>query len=94
LLAHTWRVVDGPEWAASVNEVDPHDGYFARNLEALKIWLERDPHYRTHTFLDGDESLRVYKTKDEAAGYRLLVVIECNDEEKIVERRWLALELL
>jgi hypothetical protein len=50
LLAHTWRVVDGPEWAESVEEVDPHDGYFARNLEALKIWLERDPHYGTHTF--------------------------------------------
>ena len=63
-------------------------------LEALKIWLERDPHFGTHTFVDGDESLRVYKTKDEAAGYRLLVVIRCNDEEKTVERRWLAVEPL
>lgn len=94
MLAHNWRVVDGPEWAECVEDVDPHDNYFVRNLEALKIWLERDPHYGTHTFLEGDDSLRVYKTKDEAAGYRLLVVIACDDETKTVERRWLAVEPL
>lgn len=94
MLARTWRVLDGPEWTESVEQADPHDSYFARNLEALKIWLERDPHYGTYTFLEDDESLRVYKTKDEAAGYRLLVVISCDSQAKTVERRWLGLEPL
>jgi hypothetical protein len=87
-------VVDGPDWAESVDKADPTDQYFARNLEAIKIWLERDPRYGSHALIDGDDDLRVYKTKDEAAGYRLIVVIHCDAVKKIVEHRWLHRELL
>lgn len=94
MLARTWRVIDGPEWAGSIEDADPDDAYFARNLEAIKIWLERDPHYGSHTLLDGDDDLRVFKTRDEAAGYRLIVVIEVDSAAKTVERRWLHREQL
>jgi hypothetical protein len=94
LLARTWRVFDGPEWTDSVKEADPADEYFARNLEAIKIWLERDPHYGSHALVDGNDDLRVYKTKDEAAGYRLIVVIHCDVSAKTVECRWLHREQL
>jgi hypothetical protein len=86
--------VDGPEWAESVEEADPDDEYFARNLEAIKIWLERDPFYGSHALVEGEDALRVYKTRDEAAGYRLIVVIHCDGDAKIVERRWLHREQL
>ena len=94
MLARTWRVVDGPEWTESVEEADPADEYFARNLEAIKIWLERDPHYGSHGLVDRTDDLRVYKTRDEAAGYRLIVVIHCDASAKTVERRWLHREQL
>jgi hypothetical protein len=82
LLADTWRVCDGPEWTESVEAANPGDEFFGRNLETIDIWLRRDPYWKTTGLTSEDDSLRVLKTRDRAAGYRLTVVVDCNDEDK------------
>jgi hypothetical protein len=91
-----WRVVRGPEWAASVAEADPGDDYFRRNLEAIELVLSVRPFGPgTGSFIeDQDEDIRLYTTSDVAAGYRVVTLFRVNRDARTVELGWVTLESL
>jgi len=93
LLARIWRVFNGPEWDESVKAADPRDEYyFLRNLETLRDALALDPYRYSHPFLAERGELRIYQTRDQAAGYRLIAAIEVISPAKTVELRWVVRE--
>lgn len=90
MRAPLWRLVEGPEWADSVEAADPGDGYFEDNLEALRLALEYGPFKYSTPFIDDRDDLRVATTKDPRAGYRLVAFIRI--AAPTVELKWVMLE--
>ena len=94
MKARLWRVSHGPEWQSSVDEVDPCDGYFDGNLDAVEDALGLNPLRYSTPYLDGQDDLRIFMTRDEAAGYRVVVFIRLDRAMKSVELCWVDLEPL
>lgn len=94
-----WELRDGPEWSQSVGEAEQaveaagsELDRFAANLDASRAALENDPHAFSQPFLGNRDDVRVFTTKDEAAGYRLVVFFRI--QKRVCERGWVVLEWL
>jgi hypothetical protein len=90
--ARLWRVVYGPEWQRSVDEADPRDGYFEDDLDAVEDALGLNPLRYSFPFLDEQDDMRIFTTRDEAAGYRVIVFCRVDRAMKSVELCWVERE--
>ncbi|MDQ4040734.1 MAG: hypothetical protein M3141_03180 [Actinomycetota bacterium] len=89
-----WRLVEGPEWASSLSAEDPGDGYFWRNVAALRDCMEYDPFAYSEGLAHEHDDTRVFKTKDVAAGYRLVGLVRIDRSNQTVELGWATVEPL
>ena len=89
MLYREWKLIEGLEWADSLEEARVDDEYFERNLDAMRFSLEVNPRSYSHVFLTERENLRVWGASDYAAGYALTVYIEIDDASKSCELKWI-----
>ena len=73
MQAPLYRLVEGPDWQESLKAADPDDDRFADNLEALRLALQYAPWKYSHALVEEHDAVRIATTRDEAAGYRLVV---------------------
>jgi len=90
---------DGPEWERSVREAEEEAlasggdlKRFEANQAAARDALQYDPRGYSDPFLGGPDGARVFTTRDDAEGYRLVVFFEIKGDRS--ERKWLMLEWL
>lgn len=94
MRAPLWTVVRTSEWEASVSDVDPGDGYFERNLETVFDALSLGPYENSKPFVTDRDDVRLFLTRDDAAGYRVIVLFRVDGHRRRVELGWVALETL
>jgi hypothetical protein len=92
LRARLWRLEEGPEWPKSLREADPHDEYFEDNLATARIALELDPFTYSRGLMKENDDVRIFTTKDPAAGYRVIIGIRI--QSRVVTLGWVEVEPL
>jgi hypothetical protein len=95
LIHRPWGLRYGPEWEASLAAADQHDGYFEENLAVAEDALRTNPRgYYARGFLDDNDDVRVFTTKDRAAGYRVVIFFEIDQPAMQLELHWIDVEPL
>ncbi len=91
----SYGLEEGPEWRRSLTDTDPGDGYFGENIEAAREVLTIRPFGPgTEGLTADDDDVRVLKTKDELAGYRLFVGYRVDRKRSVCVLGWVELEAL
>jgi hypothetical protein len=94
LKARLWRLVEGPEWRASVEAEGNGVERFDHNLAALLDGIGINPFAYSRPLTAEVEDVRYGTTKDVANGYRLVVFLRLDRQQVTCDLGWVAVEWL
>lgn len=92
MRADLYRLIEEPGWQRSLREADPGDDRFEANIDAARQALAYGPYKYSRPLVEDHDAVRIFTTRDDAAGYRVFVGIKV--EPPNVRLGWVELEWL